>query len=159
MSRTDCVRVSTRVDVDPDTAFHLFTAEIDRWWKRGPRFRAPDDHRLAFEPGPSGRLVAYRESGEAWEIGRVLVWEAGKRLVFEWRARSFGADQRSEVEILFEAEGGATRVNLEHRGWDAIPLDHPVRRGMANEPAFRAFFGHWWADLLHAMRARAGAGA
>jgi uncharacterized protein YndB with AHSA1/START domain len=148
MSRTDSVRVSTVVDVAPDVAFEVFTGEIDLWWKRGPRFRAPADQRLAFEPGVGGRLLAYRESGEAWEIGRVLAWEVGKRLVFEWRAASFDADQRTEVEVLFEAEGDATRVSLEHRGWDAIPLDHPVRHGLADEPAFRAFFGHWWTDLL-----------
>ena len=155
MSQTDSVRVSTVVSVDPHTAFEVFTTEIDLWWKRGPRFRARGDQRLAFEPGVGGRLLAYRESGEAWEIGRVLVWEAGKRLVFEWRARNFEADQHTEVEILFEAEGSATRVSLEHRGWDAIPLDHPVRHGLAAEPAFRAFFGHWWADLLFGLRAHA----
>lgn len=148
MSRTDRVCVSTVVGVDPDTAFEVFTGEIDLWWKRGPRFRTPADQRLAFEPGVGGRLLTYRESGEAWEIGRVLVWEPGKRLVFEWRARSFEAGERTEVEVLFEAEGSATRVSLEHRGWDAIPLDHPVRHGVSDEPAFRAFFGHWWADLL-----------
>jgi uncharacterized protein YndB with AHSA1/START domain len=146
--------VSTLVAVDPETAFRVFTAEIDLWWRREPRFRAPDDQRLAFEPGAGGRLVAYRETGESWEIGRVRVWEPGKRLVFEWRARSFEAGERTEVEILFEAEGGATRVSLEHRGWDAIPVEHPARHALGDDPAFRALMGHWWSDLLVQLRVR-----
>ena len=155
MSRTDAVRVSTMVDVDPGTAFRVFTAEIDLWWRREPRFRAAGERRLAFEPGVGGRLVAYRESGEIREIGRVLVWEEGRRLVFEWRDRGFDPDERTEVEIRFEGEGSATRVSLEHRGWDGIARDHPVRHGLGDEPAFRALFGHWWADLLFAARVHA----
>ena len=30
------VRVTIHVDVDPDTAFAVFTEEIDAWYHRGP---------------------------------------------------------------------------------------------------------------------------
>src|SRR4029450_7419058 len=55
--------------------------------------------------------------GEAeTEVGRITVWEAGRRLVF--------VDlQDTEVEIRFEAEGRATKVTLEHRGLDRLPPD------------------------------------
>jgi hypothetical protein len=35
----DQVRVSVSVAVPPAAAFEIFTQEIDRWWRRGPRFR------------------------------------------------------------------------------------------------------------------------
>src|SRR5581483_6195824 len=33
MIDTDRVRVTTVIRTDPATAFHVFTAEIDSWWK------------------------------------------------------------------------------------------------------------------------------
>jgi uncharacterized protein YndB with AHSA1/START domain len=75
-------RVTTVVEVDPADAFEVFTREIDAWWKRGPRYRSGSGT-LRFEGGPGGRLVEAQDGGEL-EIGKVLVWEPGERLVFEW---------------------------------------------------------------------------
>ena len=36
----DRARVTTTVRVDARRAFDVFTREIDRWWRRGPRFRS-----------------------------------------------------------------------------------------------------------------------
>ena len=67
--------------VDPAAAFRLYTAEINRWWKRdswywNDRGRARG---LRIEPFAGGRFVeVYDEaSGEGFEIGRVRVWEPG----------------------------------------------------------------------------------
>ena len=59
MSATDRVRVTTVVAVEPAEAFELFTADVDLWWRRGPRFRADGGRPsvLRFEPGVGGRLV------------------------------------------------------------------------------------------------------
>jgi uncharacterized protein YndB with AHSA1/START domain len=152
---TDRVRVTTIVAVDPQSAFEMFTEEVDLWWRRDPRFRNMDtDRTLAFEPGPGGRLVAYQESGAVFEIGKVLAWEPPKRLAFAWRARNFEGDESTEVEIHFEPVEQGTRVTLEHRGFDALRADHPARHGLAGE-AFLNLFGTWWGDLLVAFRAHA----
>ena len=151
MSDAGTARVTTVVAVDPATAFSVFTSEVDAWWRRGPRFRVPDDHRLCFD---GDRFVAYRESGEVREMGRVLEWKPGERLLFTFCAASFEADQSTEVEIRFEArDGGGTRVTLLHRGWDTIPDDAPARRGLVGD-AFIRSMGLWWADLLVSLRAR-----
>src|SRR5439155_17779934 len=71
-STTDAVTVTTCVAVDPTTAFTVFTDEIDRWWRRGPRYRFVDGHgTLAFT---EGRLVERGPAG-SHEVGRVLQWE------------------------------------------------------------------------------------
>ncbi|MDJ0847486.1 MAG: SRPBCC domain-containing protein [Myxococcota bacterium] len=165
MSGTDSVSASTTVDVDPATAFAVFTEEIDAWWGHGPRFRWRPRRggRLRFEPGAGGRLVEVYDDGDddAFEVGRVLVWEKAERLVFEFRARNFEPGQATEVEVRFEAVGQATRVTVEHRGWDALPPDHPARHGHEG-PAFRTMMGLWWGDLLESARrhvsARGGTG-
>jgi len=154
MTVTDSVIVTTTVAVDPATAFQIFTEDIDVWWRRDARFRASEDRSLHFEAGVGGRLFSYQESGAVHEIGRVRAWEPPKRLVFEWRARNFEPDQGTEVEVRFEHVPRGTRVTLEHRGWDGIPADHPVRHGMVGE-SFSNFFGSWWGDLLVSLRVHA----
>jgi len=153
------VVVSTVVAVAPREAFEIFTRDVDAWWRRGPRFRAPGDDVMRFEPGPSGRLVAESKAGETREIGRVLEWapEAG-RLIFEFRAVNFGPGEATEVELRFEPTDAGTRVTLEHRGLDALRPDHPARHGLEGT-ALVALYGAWWADLLIEVRARVAEGA
>ena len=48
-----------RVDATPERAFAAFTGEIGRWWRPNGlfQFSVGRTGELAFEPGPSGRLV------------------------------------------------------------------------------------------------------
>jgi Activator of Hsp90 ATPase homolog 1-like protein len=157
MTTADHVRVTTVVPVDPAAAFEVFTGQVDAWWKRGPRYR-PGRLRLGImrfdPPGVGGRLLeVYDEaSGDAFEVGRVRVWKPAEKLVFEFRARNFEPDQSTEVEVRFEAVAGGTRVTLEHRGWDSIPLDHPARHGWGASGAFTSMMGLFWADLATSLR-------
>jgi hypothetical protein len=158
VTSADAVRVTTVVAVGPAAAFEVFTAEVDAWWRRGPmyRFRADRSGTMRFEPGVGGRLLEVydAEAGDAYEVGRVLVWEPASRLVFTWRGVAFAPGQRTEVEVRFEAVEHGTRVTLEHRGWDCLPEGHPARHGLAG-PAFTRMIGQWWAGLLLDVRARA----
>jgi uncharacterized protein YndB with AHSA1/START domain len=127
MSATDTVTVSIDVAVDPDTAFDVFTNEIDSWYQRGPHsWRYPDRAvGIRFEPRVGGRLLEVHDadSGEGFAFGRVLVWEPGARLVFADLVSSAPPDPVTEVEVRFEAAGEGTRVTLEHRGLDRLPPD------------------------------------
>jgi uncharacterized protein YndB with AHSA1/START domain len=159
-SAADRIRVTTVVAADPAAAFDLFTAEVDAWWRRGPRFRhgLGRPSAMRFEGGEGGRLleVYTDEAGGAFEVGRVLSWKPADRLVFEWRANSFEPGLVTEVEVRFEAEGSGTRVTVEHRGWDRVPLDHASRHGYGASNAFTAMMGLWWGDLLASLRVHAG---
>ena len=131
MISNDQVTVTTIVDADPKTAFHLFTREIDLWWKRGPRYRNRDGI-LRFD---AGRLLEAEE-----QIGKVLAWDPGSRLLLEMWTWSFRAGERTQVEVCFEPVAKGTRVTIEHRGWSP--------RGGAE---FRTTVGLWWGDLLPAI--------
>lgn len=102
------------VDVDPETAFEVFTREAEAWWRRDRSLFGPGAAgAMRIEPGVGGRLLLGGAGGER-EVGRVEVWEPGPRLVFSYGAPG---DERTEVEVRFEAAGAGTRVVLRHRGW------------------------------------------
>ncbi|MCP3100710.1 SRPBCC domain-containing protein [Myxococcus sp. K15C18031901] len=148
-------RVTTFIRVAPDVAFTVFTEETDLWWRRGVRFRGSASPRsvVRFEGGAGGRLVEEDAEG-AFEIGRVLQWEPGARLRFEWRGRNFAPGEKTEVDVRFEQAPGGTRVVLEHKGWEALRPDHPVRHARPVSE-FLAMMGLWWADQTTPWRLNA----
>jgi uncharacterized protein YndB with AHSA1/START domain len=154
----DKVIVETTVAVPPARAFEIFTRETDLWWRRGPRFRVAGRRPgvLELEPRLGGKLLEKFEtaSGNAKSIvvGTVLAWEPPSRLLLEWRNVNFAPDEKTQVEVRFEAtQSGNTRVTLEHRGWAAIRPDHPARHEKQGRE-FIAFIGGFWGDLLTALR-------
>ena len=124
MSRSTAT-ATVDVAVDPETAFAVFTEEIGRWWQPGP-LNWNDPTRavgVRIEPGVGGRWIEIHdeETGEGFECGRITVWEPGTRLVFQYRDAGHELDE-TEVEIHFEPIDGGTRVTLEHRGWEHVPV-------------------------------------
>jgi hypothetical protein len=152
---TSRVFIALRVPVDPGRAFNAFTCEIASWWQPNGLFRITPhgDGELAFEPGVGGRLVTRLPNGELFEIGRVSVWDPGKRLVFGWRQASFSPEQSTEVEVLFEPVGEETRVSIEHRAWDTIPQRHAARHGFPEHVTLQRV-ADWWRTSLATMKAR-----
>jgi hypothetical protein len=150
---TSKVFLAIRVPADPARAFEVFTTEIAAWWRPNGLFRITErgDGRLAFDPGAGGRLYTTLEDGGEFEIGRISVWEPGRRLVFAWRSASFAPEQSTEVEVRFEPVGDETRVSIEHRAWDTIPQKHAARHGFP-EQATLARAADWWRASLAAFR-------
>jgi uncharacterized protein YndB with AHSA1/START domain len=147
------MKATTFVAVDALAAFDVFTRETDLWWGRGPKYRFGGARRgvLQFEPGVGGRLFEEFEDRNVWEVGKVLAWEPGARLVFEWRIPNFAPGERTEVEVRFDPAEGGTRVTVEHRGWKALRKDHPARHGL-EDAAYGAMLGQSWGSLLTSMR-------
>ena len=152
---TSKVYVSLRVPADPMRTFEVFTREISLWWQPSGLFQIgrDGDGQLAFDPGPGGRLYTRFADGAEFEIGRVSVWEPGRRLAFSWRQMSFDPDQSTQVEVTFEPVGEETRVSVEHRAWDSIPQDH-VPRHRFPEHATLQRAADWWRGSLAALRSR-----
>jgi uncharacterized protein YndB with AHSA1/START domain len=150
---TSKVFIALRVPADPIQTFDAFTAEIASWWQADPLFQITPkgDGRLAFEPGAGGRLVTHFDDGDIFEIGRISVWEPGKRLVFGWRHANFAAEQSTEVEVRFDPVGDETRVSIEHRAWDAIPQRHAARHGFPEQVTLQRA-AEWWRASLNAFR-------
>jgi hypothetical protein len=147
------VTVSIEVAADPPLAFDVFTAQIDSWWRRGPkhRFAPPWTGTLRFEPGAHGRLIEQYEDGTSYVIGRVRVWQPGERIILSWRLPSFAEAESTEVDVRFEPVDGGTRVSVVHRGWHALRLDHPARHGLTGR-AFEYAKAGLWAENFNELR-------
>ena len=146
------VLVALRVKATPERAFEAFTREIGAWWKPNGLFaftpRSPGV--MAFEPGEGGRLTETLPGGKVFEVGRITVWEPGRRLVFAWRCAWFPPDVSTTVGVRFDPVGEETRVTVEHSGWEAVPQDNAARHGFPL-PAFLEREAEWWRAQLAAL--------
>lgn len=147
MSAPASVRLSITVAVDPDTAFDVFTAEIDTWYQRGPHSFADPARAVGirFDPFVGGHLVEVYDvaTGAGREMGHIVVWEPGRRLLF--------VDNReTEIDVRFEPDGdGATRVTLEHRGLERLAPDEAVQHAKYGGQLLVKWYGaHMRARLM-----------
>jgi uncharacterized protein YndB with AHSA1/START domain len=155
----DKATVSVLVAVTPADAFEVFTKEIDLWWKQGPKFRIAGRRRgqLHFEGGVGGRLfesfVASKASAatRTIQVGSITAWDPPSRIEFEWRGVNFKPDEKTVVEVRFEPSPSGTLVTVQHRGWSALPDDHPVRHGKVGAE-FICMIGMWWRELMTSLR-------
>jgi uncharacterized protein YndB with AHSA1/START domain len=153
------VLVALRVPVPAARAFAAFTAQISEWWQPNGLFQFSDGRAgvLAFEPGPTGRLVETYADGSSFVVGQVRAWDPPRRLVLSWREASFAADQETELHVRFDEIGddptgsaAQTRVTVEHFGWDRIAPEHAARHGFPLA-TFQLRFAEWWQVLLRAL--------
>jgi uncharacterized protein YndB with AHSA1/START domain len=152
----DRARVSVAVGVPPQAAFDIFTREIDRWWRRGPRFRHAGSRRglVHLEPHVGGRLFESIEGDGAervFEVGRVREWDPPARLAFSWRNANFAPNESTEVVVEFTPAGDGTLVTVTHTGWAALRADHPARHGLEGA-AFSRMMGLWWGEQMTSLR-------
>jgi uncharacterized protein YndB with AHSA1/START domain len=136
---------TAEVPLSPDTAFQLFTDEINQWYGGPYAFNDPARATgIRFEPRVGGRWLELWDGtmDSGFEIGRISVWEPGKRFVTSYRNRYLPADPLTEIEVTFAAApGGGTVVTLEHRGWERLPPE-----------ALREWAGRAWILLMRTFR-------
>jgi uncharacterized protein YndB with AHSA1/START domain len=121
------VTVRRRVALPPEATFRLFTDDVDRWWRRQPRFRRWPESTLRFS---SGRLE------EHWQehcrlVATVRAWVPGERLELDMDGDA--------VCVTFAADGDGTSVCVtQTREGGLTPFQDPI--------------GLWWADQLARLR-------
>jgi hypothetical protein len=112
------VRKLIRVELPLERAFELFTARIGSWWPAITHSIHKQDVRaIVWEARVGGRVYEIANGGEEADWATVRTWEPPTRFVLEWRVNP--AEPATELEVRFVEEGDATRVELEHRGWEA----------------------------------------
>ena len=114
------VRKSVTVAVPPELAFDLFTDGIGDWWPFGSHsINGEAVETAVFEPRAGGRVYERATDGREAHWATVLAFEPPHRFVLEWKVNP-NAVAATEVEVRFRPEGGGTRVDLEHRGWERL---------------------------------------
>jgi len=135
------VEKNVLVRCDPVRAFAAFTAEIAQWWPMRTHSVAQAQARsVAIEPKAGGRVYETAADGTESEWGRILAWSPPAGFSMTWHPGR-PADPHTIVELSFVAEGGATRVRLVHRGWEALGERAPAAR--------ESYDGGWDTVLVH----------
>jgi uncharacterized protein YndB with AHSA1/START domain len=133
------LRKTIEVACPPELAFEIFTARIHTWWPLATHSIGQERARTcAIEPRVGGRVYEVHDDGRAvW--GTVLAFEPPSRLLVTWHpGREPGTAQ--EVEVRFVPSAHGTRVELEHRNWQAYGRDAAeAREGYDNG----------WQGVLH----------
>ena len=116
----DPLRMSFDVACSAEHAFTVWTSEIGTWWPHDHTVTGRGDLVVFLEGGVGGRIYERTADGVEHDWGEVTVWEPPTQLAYLWHIRSDRADA-TEVEIRFLAQGAAaTRIEIEHRGWERL---------------------------------------
>ncbi len=126
------IRKSISVARPPQVAFRVFCDEIGKWWplKQGFSFGRERAKDIFIEGRVGGRFYERFTDGTEFEVGRVTAYQPPSIVAFTWRAPDWEAPTR--VEVRFVAEGGGTRVELEHSGWEQGPNMEREGKGYAD---------------------------
>lgn len=125
----EAVRKTVTVDCVVEEAFRIFTADAMTWWPVDTHsIHGSDVREIVFEGHEGGELYEVSTGGEKGHWATVLSWEPPNRLVLAWNILERDP-AATEVEVQFVPEGGKTRVELEHRGWDALGERAEEKRG------------------------------
>jgi uncharacterized protein YndB with AHSA1/START domain len=124
----EAVRKTVTVDCAVEEAFRVFTAEAQSWWPtESHSIHGEDVREIVFEEGEGGEVYEISGSGEKGHWATVVTWEPPNRLVLAWNILEKDP-VATELEVRFLPEGDRTRLELEHRGWDAVAQDAPEKR-------------------------------
>lgn len=116
---TEPLRITFDVACSAEHAFLVWTTRLSQWW--------PADHTVSgdaadivLEGHIGGRIFERTRAGAVHEWGEITTWEPPLRFGYVWYLRQDRADA-TEVEILFVGlDRAATRVEIEHRGWERL---------------------------------------
>ena len=118
----EVIRKTVTVDCAVEEAFRVFTSDALSWWPVASHSIHQTVEEIVFEPRVGGEVYEVSESGERGHWGTVLEWEPPNRLVLAWNILKREGEE-TEVEVRFSPEDRGTRVELEHRGWEACRRD------------------------------------
>jgi uncharacterized protein YndB with AHSA1/START domain len=137
------VRKRVRVACPIEHAFRTFTDAIGTWWptqthSMSVRADGSDPpEAVVFEPRAGGRVYEVAKDGRECDWATILVYEAPRRIVLEWKVNP--AAPPTEVEVAFAPDGDGTVVELEHRGFE---------RYTEEGEATRASYDSGWPGVL-----------
>jgi uncharacterized protein YndB with AHSA1/START domain len=135
------IHLAFEVECPVDHAFDVWTGRIAQWWPLDHTVSAEDGLTVVLEGRPGGRIFERRVGGQEHDWGEVTIWEPPTRFGYTWHLKRDRSDA-TDVEIRFVPRAdGATRVEIEHRGWE--------RLGAGGEDWRDRNYGGWSTLLPH----------
>lgn len=144
------LRIAFEVHCPAQHAFATWTSKTSEWWPPGARMSGDAAAEVVFEPRVGGRVFERASDGREVEWGEVTLWDPPRRVGYQWH---IATDRQSatDVEIAFiELAADATRIEIEHRGWERLGPERAQAWRDANQagwdgvlPAYRAACASW----------------
>lgn len=124
-------------------AFEVFTKQLDLWWP--PGHRKFQGSTLSLETRVGGLFLEVGDDGEEHLMGEVIACDPPHHIAYTWTPGSIKLP--TQVEIRFESQGEATRVDVVHREGDAALGD--------KWPSRVEIYTRSWDTVLEAFKSRA----
>ena len=135
----EAVRKTITVDCVVEEAFRVFTTDAISWWPVDSHsIRGSAVKEIVFEGHEGGEVYELTAEGEKGHWATVVTWDPPSRLVLAWNILE-REPVPTEVDVRFVPEGESTRVELEHRGWEAVAEDAAEKRES---------YDHGWENVL-----------
>ncbi|MDH5506160.1 MAG: SRPBCC family protein [Anaerolineae bacterium] len=140
------VEKTLQVALPPEQAFELFTGGLATWW--------PLESHSVSEGNAVSCHVERRVGGRVYEVdadggeaiwGTVLAWEPPRRFMTTWHPGKDAA-LATELEVLFEAAGGGTRLSLTHRNWEVLG-ENAAKSQQGYNTGWDFVLGHYMAEV------------
>jgi len=124
-AETAAIKRSVTVDCSVEHAFETFTDRIHEWWPLGTHSidygeTGSAAETVIFQGGAGGQVYERTKNGEELKWADIIAFEPPHRLILSWNPSREQDRPRTEIEVTFTDEGGKTRVDLEHRGWERL---------------------------------------
>jgi hypothetical protein len=145
------LQMSFNVGCSVEHAFRLWTSQIDMWWPSDHTVSGQADLEIVLESGVGGRIYERTSEGIEHDWGEVTVWNPPGQLVYLWHLRQDRADA-TEVEVRFLTQSAtATRIEIEHRGWERLGTAGEERRAQ-NRGGWESLLPHFLAAIKRGER-------
>jgi uncharacterized protein YndB with AHSA1/START domain len=124
----EAVRKTVTVDCTVEEAFRVFTTDAVSWWPLASHsINGEAVRQIVFEEREGGDVYEVTADGDRGHWATVVTWEPPNRLVLEWNILK-REPIPTELDVRFLPEGDGTRVELEHRGWEAVAEEAETKR-------------------------------
>jgi uncharacterized protein YndB with AHSA1/START domain len=124
----EAVRKTITVDRVVEEAFRIFTTDAMTWWPVDSHsIHGSAVKEIVFEGHEGGEVYELTADGEKGHWATVVAWDPPSRLVLAWNILEREAVP-TEVDVRFVPDGDGTRVELEHRGWEAVAEEAAAKR-------------------------------
>jgi uncharacterized protein YndB with AHSA1/START domain len=119
------IKRSVTVDCSVEHAFATFTERIHEWWPLGThsidRYETGTAaETVVFQGGAGAQVYERTKNGEELKWAEVIAYDPPHRFVLAWNPSREQDGPKTKIEVTFTDEGGKTRVELEHRGWEQL---------------------------------------
>ncbi len=113
------IKKELTVEASQETAFKVFTQQMDLWWPRTHHVGDCPMRNVVLEPRKGGRWYSNHENDSEFTLGYVQTYDPFDLFVLIWQIngnQQYDPELVTEVEVQFIAEGPkTTRVKLEHK--------------------------------------------